>query len=362
MRILLVSPYHGGSHAAWAAGWARHSRHEVVSLTLPARFWKWRMYGAAGSLARQVPDVGPVDLVVATDMVDLAAFLGLARRSLLGVPAVLYLHENQVTYPQVEGAPSDDAYGFVNWRSMDAADEVWFNSRFHRDEVADALPRLLRRFPDERHDHWVDEVLGRSRVMPVGLEVGDLTIGPKGDPPLVLWNHRWEHDKDPPAFFAALDEIGDLPWRLALVGESFRNEPAEFEAARRRWSDRLVAYGHEPRDRYASLLADAAVVVSTSRQEFFGISILEAAAAGAVPLVPDRLSYPTVIPSEVHDRVLYDGPVDLAVRLRAVLTGHLGVPGLARAIRDAYAWEVVAASYDDRCEELVASGGSLRSP
>ncbi len=354
MRVLLVSPYHGGSHAAWAEGFARHSRHDVTLLTAPARFWKWRMFGAATTLARQVAE--PADVVVATDMVDLPAFLGRARRTLGDVPAVLYLHENQLTYPVAEGAPDDASYGFLNWRSMETADAIWANSAFHRDQVADALPRLLRRFPDERHDGWVDEVLARTEVVPVGVEVADLPTGPKADPPLVVWNHRWEYDKDPDAFFAALDAVADLDWRLALVGESFRNEPTEFEAARVRWADRLVAWGHAPRAEYARLLGEATVAVSTARHEFFGIAMVEAAAAGAVPLVPNRLSYPSVFPEHFHEAVLHD---DLATRLREVLTAPAtalaAVDGLAAEMRSTYGWESLAPDYDDRLDALVAS-------
>ena len=50
-RILLLSPYHGGSHRAFAEGLAAASRHELTILSLPARFWKWRMRGAALLLA-----------------------------------------------------------------------------------------------------------------------------------------------------------------------------------------------------------------------------------------------------------------------------------------------------------------------
>ena len=79
MRILLLSPYHGGSHQAWADGYARHSAHTVELLTLPARFWKWRMHGGAVTLAgRWLAEAGrrPLpDLILATDLLDLTTFL-----------------------------------------------------------------------------------------------------------------------------------------------------------------------------------------------------------------------------------------------------------------------------------------------
>lgn len=52
MRILLIEPYYGGSHKAWADGLWHYSRHHIDLLTLPAQFWKWRMQGGAITLAR----------------------------------------------------------------------------------------------------------------------------------------------------------------------------------------------------------------------------------------------------------------------------------------------------------------------
>ncbi|NHZ72438.1 MAG: DUF3524 domain-containing protein, partial [Aquificales bacterium] len=71
MKITLVSPYHGGSHKAWAEGYQQHSTHEVSLLTLPDRFWKWRMHGGAVTLARRFVENGRFpDLILATDMLD----------------------------------------------------------------------------------------------------------------------------------------------------------------------------------------------------------------------------------------------------------------------------------------------------
>ena len=61
------------------------------------------------------------------------------------------------------------------------------------------------------------------------------------------------------------------------------------------------------------------VFVSTARHEFFGISVVEAIAAGAYPLVPRSLAYPDVLQLEAHpqrEQFFYDGsPADLADRL-----------------------------------------------
>ncbi|HEY1408822.1 MAG TPA: DUF3524 domain-containing protein, partial [Promineifilum sp.] len=112
MEILLVSPYHSGSHRSWAEGYQQRSQHDVRLLTMPGRFWKWRMLGGAVTLARQFlgeASAGKLnpDVIVTTDLLDLATFLALTRRVTAGAAAVLYMHENQLTYP----LPADPTKG-----------------------------------------------------------------------------------------------------------------------------------------------------------------------------------------------------------------------------------------------------------
>ena len=59
MDVLLIEPYFGGSHRAWAEGYVSHSSHAVELLTLPARFWKWRMQGGAATLAERALALDP---------------------------------------------------------------------------------------------------------------------------------------------------------------------------------------------------------------------------------------------------------------------------------------------------------------
>jgi glycosyltransferase involved in cell wall biosynthesis len=362
MRVFVVSPYHGGSHAAWAEGYQRHSGHEVHLLTMEARFWKWRMFGASLTLAdgamALADEVGQPDLILATDMLDLPGFLGRARRGIGDPTVVLYMHENQLTYPLAHGAAEDLTYAFINWQSMEVADAVWWNTAFHRDRVLTELPALLGRFPDHRHSDYLGAVIDRMEVVPVGVEMSDLPLFDKTDPPLILWNHRWEYDKAPDAMMSALDSVSDLEWRVAFCGENFRTVPDEFVEARARFSERVIHYGHADRPRYAALLAEATVALSTARQEFFGISMVEAAGAGCLPLMPDRLSYPEVFPSELHREVLYQDKVGLAEMLRAALSDADAARAAGLRARDAvqrYRWETVSALYDERLNTLRAS-------
>ncbi len=371
LLIWLVSSYHTGSHALWAEGYRQHSRHRVELLTMPGRFWKWRMQGGALelahlALARLAAGESPPDVVLATDMVHLPVWLGLVRRALPArTVTVCYMHENQLTYPWRPGEKPDLTYALINWLSQVAADGVLFNSRYHRASWFDALPRLLKHYPDFNHLELMDEVSARSRVAPVGIEcalydpAADDHDRVPGLPPLIVWNQRWEYDKRPDRFFRLLyrlEEAG-IPFRLAVAGENFRNAPAEFAEARRRLAHRIVHWGYlAERADYHALLRQADLVISTADHEFFGVSILEAVCAGAFPLLPQRLSYPELIPPELHPAVLYRDGGDLWRKVVQRLTlPRPAPPSLRRHIAAVYGRPAAAATTDDCIEAFVAA-------
>ncbi len=63
MKILFLEPFYGGSHKDVAKGFADYSSHEVDILSLPPRFWKWRMRGAALEFIRRIEDISAYDLI-----------------------------------------------------------------------------------------------------------------------------------------------------------------------------------------------------------------------------------------------------------------------------------------------------------
>ena len=133
------------------------------------------------------------------------------------------------------------------------------------------------------------------------------------------------------ALYALADE--GVPFRVALAGENFRVQPAEFTEARERLGARLVHFGYaESEAAYARLLWDADVVLSTAMHEFFGVSVVEAIYCGAAPVLPNRLSYPELIPPELHAACLYDDFAGLLARLKAFLTREAPTPELRPAL------------------------------
>jgi glycosyltransferase involved in cell wall biosynthesis len=196
-------------------------------------------------------------------------------------------------------------YGVTQMMSCLAATQCWFNSRYNLDSFIDAARRLLASMPDAKCPDWVERIEARSRVMPLPLELPTLPARArrKEGRPLVVWNHRWEYDKAPERLFAGVDAALDagLALRLAVVGERFKKVPACFAEAKARFEDHplieLEAWGFlESRADYWELLGRADLVVSTAKHEFFGISMMEAAHAGADLLVPDDLAYVELFP------------------------------------------------------------------
>jgi len=356
LRILAIEPYYGGSHRAFVDGLARASRHEWTLVTMPARKWKWRMRGAALHLASQLDQ--PFDVLFVSDFVDLATLVGLAPRRLAKVPKAVYFHENQLTYPVLHESERDYQFGFTNLTTCLVADRVFFNSDFHRREFLGAARALLRRMPDFVPDGLVESVTDRSVTLPLGCDLRSLDVEapPREGEALIVWNHRWEYDKNPEEFFGALCDLADdgLPFRVAVAGESFRQVPIIFDIARRRLGERVEHFGYlSSRGDYARLLLRADINVSTARHEFFGIAAVEAIYCGCFPLFPNKLTYPELLPTEFHGRHLYTGTADLMARLTEAVT-HLDQTRSTslRHVAERYDWSALIGDYDAALEAL----------
>lgn len=359
MQVLLIEPYYGGSHRVWADGLIGASRHEIQLVTHEARWWTWRMKGSAVTLSRQVAELAAggyrPDVVLVSGMADVAALRSFLHPAIGRPPLAVYFHETQLTYPDSPQMTPDLSYPFLNWTSALAADAVWFNSGYHRDVFFDEVPRLLKGFPDHNHNPLVEVVAARSDVLPVGIDLS-WTRQPRASTnvPIVLWNHRWEHDKDPETFADAVRAVAEThDFRLALTGERFRTVPGVLDELADEMADRIEVNDHLPRAEYEALLLSADIVVSTARQEFFGISVVEAIAAGSRPVLPRRLSYPWLVPERFHGDVLYESG-GFAAALRRALDEDRLLDGLAESMM-MFDWSVVGPRYDEALDRLEAT-------
>ena len=363
VRVLLVEPYYGGSHKAWADGYGAHSAYDVTLVSHPARFWKWRMHGAHLTLAADLAQrhEEPPDVVLASSMMSVGGFAGAARHTIGSAPIAVYFHESQFAYPLSPLDRPDLTYPMANWSSAAVADLAIFNSEFHRALFFEEAGRFLRQFPDQRQGHMVGDVRERSIVLPVGVDLGRLgTRSGRGDgPPLILWNQRWEHDKGPDEFVALIEALiaEGADFDVAVVGERFVSAPESFDRLPGLLGDRLVAFGFVPDEEYVDLLGRADVVVSTAQHEFFGIAIVEAMASCAFPVLPNRLVYPERIPKGHRDRCLYDDADALVSRVRWAIDHPLEAATVAEELAGtvgAYDWTAVAPAYDAVLESLAS--------
>jgi len=360
LKFLFLEPFFGGSHREFAQGLLAHSRHRIDLLTLPARFWKWRMRGAALYFIKKVADLESYHGLITTDLMSLSDFRALAKGAC--PPTLMYFHENQLTYPLAPGEHADYQYGFTDITSALAADRILFNSQTHRDAFFEGLPGFLNLMPEYR-PHWVvDTIRTKAGVLYPGcrLSAGSVALQdpPPASPPLIIWNHRWEFDKKPEDFFDALDAVrgNGAEFRLALLGENFQAVPKAFIRARSRYGGRIIQYGYvESRQEYIKWLQRGAIVISTATQENFGISVVEAVRCGCLPLLPARLAYPEIIPQEFHDRVLYCDQQDLVLKLSQRIQDYAQFQDLRHRLSDVmqqFAWTNLIDRYDEELEKL----------
>ena len=367
LRVLALEPYYGGSHRAVLDGLVE--RLEPLGfmfdlLTLPPRKWKWRMRGSAITMAeearalaaawREAHPAGEAerphtdrawDLVFASTFVNLAEFVALAGDAVVGIPRIVYFHENQLLYPNRHTAEWDYQFALTNITSALTADRCLFNTRYNLDGFLAEIPGFLREFPDHRPRGVVERIAERSDVLappfdPAPFDAAQLTRGSRAR---VVWPHRWEHDKDPEAFFSAVSALAaeGLDFEVAVAGQAFRETEALIGEAAAALGDRLVHLG-EPgsREEYAALLASADIAVSTARNEFFGLAMIEACYAGCAPVVPDGLAYTELYPAEMR----YSTQEQLVARLRSLIIER-PAPGSVREIAERYTFERLVPRY-----------------
>lgn len=326
-KIALIEPFFTGSHQRWAEELKQHSRHAIDLITLPGRSWKWRMHGAAVTLAHEILSrETQYDLLLATDMLDFAVFLSLVRTRYATTPTAVYFHENQLCYPW---SPRDADvkkqrdlhYAFINYTTALAADKVYYNSQYHLDSFTNALPSFLDRYPDYQNKSTIDVIKAKSEALSLGMDLRAFDTYKPHDlspnkVPLLLWNHRWEYDKNPKGFCQLLFALAErgVDFEVALLGERFEEEPEYFKHARKKLGRRIISYGRaDTFSDYATWLWKADILPVTSRQDFFGGSVVEAVYCGCHPILPNRLAYPDHIPPSKHPELYYntqEGAVD----------------------------------------------------
>ncbi|MHC4269327.1 MAG: tRNA-queuosine alpha-mannosyltransferase domain-containing protein [Planctomycetota bacterium] len=368
LKVLTLEPYYGGSHKAFLEGWMQFSHHKWTLLSLPPWKWKWRMRHSAITLANQTVEkirTGEQwDIIFCSDMLNLAEYLGLVPQTVQKLPSIVYFHENQLTYPVAHPQEFDFHYVLTNLITALAATKVWFNSSYHQNIFLDELRDFLKRMPDFQPLKTVDDIRSKSMVRYPGIHQFPNRKERSPGPMRIVWAARWEHDKNPKLFFDALRILKDrkIEFRISVIGEQFRQVPDVFNSARHEFSNYIDRWGYQQeRQDYESVLLKADIFVSTADHEFFGISVLEGVAAGAFPLVPDKLAYPETLERDsANDDFYFNGKADqLAERLaqlsETIRNNNLwnGDPDRAIRIVEKFFWKTKANLLDKELYKIL---------
>ena len=334
MNILAVEPFYSGSHKAFLKGLQQFSRHNIIPVNLSFKGRKWRMHGDSVVLAGMAGEIEEdIDLLFISSMTNLPAFLALTNPRFAEVPKIMYMHENQFTQPMPEEEERDMTYCYINYLSMLTADQLIFSSDFHKRDFLKALPEFLESYPDDKHYSTVESIANKSMVLYPGLNLNRFDDQPdtrsSNKNPVIVWNQRWQFDRNPAMFFRVLNRLNDidLTFDLILAGDTQHEKPEEFEKAWQRYGRHITHFGYvENKESYSKLLHSGDIVVSTATYEFFCVAIMEAIYSGCHPLLPNRLHYPELIPDSLHKPllhapVLYDTEDDLFHYLKDLLMG-----------------------------------------
>jgi len=309
-KILLLSGYDAASHRHWRNILEKNlTGYHWTQIALPDRHFYWRVRGNSLSFAFEHRDIlnQNYDCLIVTSMVDLSTLRGLVPK-LANLPTLVYVHENQFAYPaSTKGAENSNLIHaqLTSIYTLLCGDSILFNSEYNKQTFFDGANKLLNKMPDLVPKDLLSNSLKESIVLPVPIEnvfyfhsQSNLVTTKRANEKIqILWNHRWEFDKQPEVFFDALRKLKreSMGFKLNIIGQSFRKSPKCFKLAKIEFEKEIVNWGFKERSDYLAILRQSDIVVSASLHDFQGLSMLEAIASGCLPIAPDRVAYPEYI-------------------------------------------------------------------
>lgn len=355
MNILAIETFYGGAHRAFMDGIISHSSHHYRLVTLPDELWKWRLKTGALEIAQQIDNIHSYDLIFVTDLINLADLKALLGGST--PPIVLYYHENQHSYPPEKGRVAEFHTRWIDFSNALTADQLLFNSHFQLNSFLDALPRFFREIPENsiEAESVIEMIRAKSEVIYPGTESPVNKVPKENSPRRILWNHRWEYDKQPKQFLRVLIKLMqmDIPFELVLLGESQKFPSDTYEKQIAELQPRIIHRGYLPsRENYFAMVSSCDIMVSCSNQENFGLSVVESIMCGCFPLLPNRLAYPEVLPKAYHTECLYYSEKELLYRLSQLLTKGIPEHDDLPQLLQQHQWKKRIAEFDTHFERV----------
>ena len=232
-----------------------------------------------------------------------------------------------------------------------------FNSYYHKNIFIKELRKFLKKFPDNNDLFNVDIIEKKSVVSYLGLDLEKFDQYKKNSTnqcPIILWNHRWEYDKNPEEFFECLKKIKNenIKFKLIILGEEFQTEMDVFTKSRKYFSNEIIHMGYAKSfSEYASLINKSDILPVTTKQEFFGVSVIEAIYCGVFPILPKRLTYPELFNSDLNPDNFYQDSTDLFIKLKECIVNN--TKKSLREYSNRYKWSKIAKDYDNIIQKVI---------
>ena len=85
--------------------------------------------------------------------------------------------------------------------------KTWFLTLFNQKSFFDGCLKLFKKLPNHKLKNDFDRL--KSRIIYPGIESNPIVKESKNKPKMhtILWNHRWEHDKNPDLFLKGITAL-----------------------------------------------------------------------------------------------------------------------------------------------------------
>ena len=363
LKVLLLSAYHAKSHEYWAENLMQQlSNFQWQHLQLAPRFFAWRVRGNPISWFEQLAqlDLDKIDLLIATSMCDLACIKGL-HPALANTPSIVYFHENQFAYPNAEKQQLLEAKMVSIYNAL-AADCIVFNSQFNQRTFLQGAAKLLQKMPDQVPSSVIETIKAKCQQLSVPIINAKTYLQSTwqtGQVIELVWNHRWEYDKAPDRLLLFLQILKQqhINFKIAIIGQRFRQQPAAFEQIQQQFADNLSHFGFVDRQQYWSILQRSHIVLSTALHDFQGLAVMEACQCGAVPLVPNRQAYSQWFSEQYCYTSFVSQPQKEAQAMFATFMALLKTPTLSQQRVDLHKLSIdnLRQDYHQLCQQIVSS-------
>ena len=314
MRVLALDHDVTGVHRGRLPNRARDGDVEVIRLAgVGTRRWALTFRPD-----RVVLEVARADVVHLHDVRFMVGLVTLASRA-MGRPCLVHTHGLVFHTPQLERLKRI----LLRWylAPVIAASEAWVvcSSESDRIKLLEVAPRLRRRALTVVNGIDLEELLATERRPTQGLIVAIGRVTPT---------------KAIDRLITALGRIEDIDWRLEVHGAAEADELDRLRAlvASRDLSDRVAFVGRFGERDLPAILGRAAVAAFPSRAEGFGISLVEAMAAGTPVVASDIPAHRAILESVAPDGLVdFDTPA-ASDALRSSISTPASA-GLAAALR-----------------------------